>query len=118
MAMAPAATASADEQIALPKADAYLQPVFLNNGNGLAAAGGPVQVKIALGPPPSVDGDAVLGWKGGRVSSLRVSGVTKDATVTLTCGKRACKGVKRTASKSAFTLLSKTNVKKGTTIVV
>src|SRR4051794_41303620 len=33
----PVAAASADEQIAAPKADAYLQPVFLNNGNGLVA---------------------------------------------------------------------------------
>src|SRR4051794_41217352 len=31
------ATAAADEQVAAPKADAYLQPVFLNNGNGLVA---------------------------------------------------------------------------------
>src|SRR4051794_84066 len=36
MALAPAA-ATADEQIAPPKADAYLQPVFPGNGNGLVA---------------------------------------------------------------------------------
>jgi hypothetical protein len=83
-----------------------------------AGAGGPVQVKIALDPPPVVDGDAVLRWKKGRVSSLEVTGVTKDATVSLTCGKRACKSVKKKAGKSSFSLLSNRKVKKGTAIVV
>jgi hypothetical protein len=83
-----------------------------------APAGGPVQVKIALDPPPVVDGDAVLRWKRGRVASLKVTGVTKDATVTLTCGKHACKSARKTASKPKFTLLSNRKVKKGTTIVV
>jgi hypothetical protein len=81
-------------------------------------AGGPVQVKIALGPPPTVDGDAVLRWKRGRVRSLKVTGVTKDAKVTLSCTKGACKSVKRTASKSKFTLLSNRKVNKGATITV
>jgi hypothetical protein len=81
-------------------------------------AGGPVQIRIALDPPPTVDGDAVLRWSRGRVSSLKVTGVTKDATVTLTCGSHACKTVKKKASKAKFTLLSNRKVKKGTTLVV
>jgi hypothetical protein len=83
-----------------------------------AAAGGPVQVKIALDPPPVVDGNAVLRWKRGRVSSLKVSGATQGARVTLTCGKHACKSVEKTARKSKLTLLSSRKVKKGTTVVV
>jgi hypothetical protein len=83
-----------------------------------SAAGGPVQVKIALGPPPIVDGDAVLRWKRGRVSSLKVTGVTKNAKVTLSCTKGACKSVKRTATKPKFTLLSNRKVGKGATITV
>ena len=83
-----------------------------------AGAGGPVQVKIALDPPPVVDGSAVLRWKNGRVSSLKVTGVTKDATVSLTCGKHACKSAKKRASKSKLSLLSNRKVKKGTAIVV
>jgi hypothetical protein len=81
-------------------------------------AGGPVQVKIALDPPPVVDGDAVLRWSGGKVASLKVTGVPKGAAVSLTCGKHACKSVKKTAAKAKFTLLSNRKVKKGTTIVV
>jgi hypothetical protein len=81
-------------------------------------AGGPVQVELALDPPPAVDGDAVLRWSRGKVSSLKVAGVTKDAIVTLSCAKRACKSVKRKASKAKFTLLSNAKVKKGTTVVV
>jgi hypothetical protein len=83
-----------------------------------AGAGGPVQVKIALDPPPVVDGSAVLRWKSGRVSSLKVTGVTNGATVSLTCGKHACKSVKKTARTSKFSLLSNRKVKKGTAIVV
>jgi hypothetical protein len=83
-----------------------------------AAAGGPVQVRIALDPPPVVEGTAVLRWSHGSVSSLKVAGVTKGATVALTCSKRACKSVKKTAGKPRFTLLSKRKVKKGTTVVV
>jgi hypothetical protein len=83
-----------------------------------APAGGPVQVKIALDPPPAVDGDAVLRWSRGRVTSLKVTGVTKDAVVTLSCAKRACKSVKKTASQSKFTLLSNAKVKKGTAMTV
>ena len=83
-----------------------------------AGAGGPVQVKIALDPPPVVDGDAALRWKKGRVSSLTVTGVTKGATVSLTCAKHACKSVKKTAGRSNFALLSNKTVKKGTTIAV
>jgi hypothetical protein len=82
------------------------------------AASGPVQVKIALGPPPVVDGDAVLRWTRGRVASLKATGVMKDATVTLSCTKGACKTVRKKASKSKFTLLSNRNVKKGATITV
>src|SRR3954454_15782316 len=81
-------------------------------------AGGTVQVELALDPPPAVDGDAVLRWSRGRVTSLKVAGVTKGATVTLTCAKRACKSVKKNASKAKFALLSNRKVKKGTTIVV
>jgi hypothetical protein len=83
-----------------------------------SAAGGPVEVKIALDPPPTVDGDAVLRYSGGKVVSLKATGVAKGAVVTLTCGKHACKSVKKTASKPKFTLLSNRKVKKGTTIVV
>jgi hypothetical protein len=83
-----------------------------------SAAGGPVQVKIGLGPPPTVDGDAVLRWNRGRVTSLKATGVTKDAKVTLTCTKGACKTVKKTASKSKFTLLSNRKVANGATITV
>jgi hypothetical protein len=83
-----------------------------------AGAGGPVRVKIALDPPPVADGSAVLRWKNGRVSSLEIAGVTKDATVSLSCGKHACKSVRKTARKSRFSLLSNRKVKKGTTIVV
>ena len=81
-------------------------------------AGGPVQVKIALAPPPVVDGDAVLRYSGGKVASLKVTGVPAGAVVTLTCAKHACKSVKRTATKPKFTLLSNRKVKKGTTILV
>jgi hypothetical protein len=86
--------------------------------NKKSGAGGPVQVKIALGPPPKVEGDAVLRWKGGRVASLKVAGVTKDATVTLICTKGACKTARKKASKPRFTLLSNRTVKKGATITV
>jgi hypothetical protein len=86
--------------------------------NKKSAVGGPVQVKIALGPPPVVDGDAVLRWKGSRVASLKATGVMKDATVALSCTKAACKSVKKTAAKSKFTLLSNRTVKKGATITV
>ena len=81
-------------------------------------AGGPVQVQIALAPPPLVDGDAVLRWKGGSVSSLKATGVTKDATVTVSCTKRACKTVRKKASKPKFTLLSNRKLKKGATVTV
>jgi hypothetical protein len=81
-------------------------------------AGGPVQIRIALDPPPAVDGDAVLRYSHGRVTSLKVVGVAKGSKVTLTCAKHACRSVKKTATKSKFTLLSNSKVKKGTTIVV
>src|SRR3954454_16027601 len=81
-------------------------------------AGGPVQIKIALDPPPAVDGDAVLRWSHGRVSSLKVVGVAKGSLVTLTCSKRACKSVKKTATKSKFTLLSNRKVPKGAALTV
>jgi hypothetical protein len=81
-------------------------------------AGGPVQVKIALDPPPVVDGDAVLRYSGGKVVSLKVAGVPAGAVVSLACAKHACKSVTKTAAKSKFTLLSNRKVKKGTTIVV
>jgi hypothetical protein len=81
-------------------------------------AGGPVQIEIALDPPPPVDGDAVLRWSHGRVSSLKVVGVAKGSRVTLNCSKRACKSVKKTATKPKFTLLSNRKVPKGATIVV
>jgi hypothetical protein len=65
-----------------------------------------------------IDGDAVLRWKGSRVASLKATGVMKDATVTLSCTKGACKSVKKTAGKPKFTLLSNRKVKKGATITV
>jgi hypothetical protein len=81
-------------------------------------AGGSVQIEIALDPPPVVDGDAVLRWSRGRVSSLKVTGVAKGSKVTLSCANRACKSVKTTATKTKFTLLSNRKVKKGTAITV
>jgi hypothetical protein len=59
-------------------------------------AGGPVQVKIALDPPPVVDGDAVLRYSGGKVVSLKVAGVPAGAVVSLACAKHACKSVTKT----------------------
>src|SRR3954470_4263395 len=81
-------------------------------------AGGPVQLKVALDPAPQVDGDAVLRYSGGKVSSLKVVGVAKGSRVTLTCSQRACKSVKKTATKSKFTLLSNRKVPKGAAITV
>ena len=83
-----------------------------------ATAGGPVQVKIALDPPPVVDGTAVLRWSHGRVSSLKVAGVTKGARVALSCSKHACRSVRKTATKAKFTLLSNRKVKKGAVVTV
>jgi hypothetical protein len=99
--------------------------------------GGPMQVKFALGPPPKVDGDALLFWHTGplRVTSLTAQGVTKGAKVTLTCTKGACKTIKKTASKllggassafrpvvheakTKFALLKNRKVKKGATITL
>ena len=81
-------------------------------------AGGAVQIRIALDPPPTVDGDAVLRWSRGKVASLKVTGVAKGSTVALSCSKRACKSAKKTASKSKFTLLSNKTLKKGATVTV
>ncbi len=63
--------------------------------------GGPMQVKFELHAPPSVAGDALLFWRLQplRVTSLTAQGVTKGAKVTLTCTKRACKRIKKTARK-------------------
>lgn len=63
--------------------------------------GGPMQVKFDLGPPPKVDGDALLFWRLQplRVTTLTAQGVTKGARVTVTCTRRACKKIRRTASK-------------------
>jgi hypothetical protein len=81
-------------------------------------AGGPVQIEIALDPPPAVDGDAVLRWSHGKVASLKVVGVAKGSTVALSCSKRACKSARTTASTSKFTLLSNKMLKKGATVTV
>jgi hypothetical protein len=59
----------------------------------------------------------VLRYSHGR-ATVKVVGVAKGSKVTLTCSKRACKSVKKTAGKSKFALLSNRKVKKGTTIVV
>jgi hypothetical protein len=55
--------------------------------------GGQVQVKFELSPPPQVDGQAFLFWKTGplRITSLTTKKVTRGATLTLSCSKRACK---------------------------
>jgi hypothetical protein len=101
------------------------------------AQGGPMQIKFALGPPPKIDGDALLFWQTGplRVTSLTAQGVTKGAKVTVTCTKHACKTIKKTASKllsgsspafrpvaheakTKFLLLKNRKVKKGATITL
>jgi hypothetical protein len=58
-----------------------------------ASQGGPMQVKVGLGPPPRLDGDAVLSWtsQGGRakIKSLVVS-APRGARVKVTCSHRGC----------------------------
>jgi hypothetical protein len=66
--------------------------------------GGPMQVTYELGPPPALDGDALLFWRLQplRVTSLVVQGVTRGAKVTLKCTKGACKNTTKTAKKPVW----------------
>src|SRR3954471_21835950 len=69
------------------------------------AQGGPnTQVSFELKRPPTVSADALLFWKTHplRVTSLTVQGVTKGATVKLTCTKGACKNATRKATKPVW----------------
>ena len=58
-----------------------------------ASQGGPMQVKFSLGPPPRLDGDAVLSWRTNgvvaRIKSLVVD-APRGARVKVTCSKRGC----------------------------
>lgn len=73
-----------------------------------AKLGGTMQAKFELSKPPQVDGQAFLFWdRGGRrVTKMYARRLTKGATLTLSCTKRACR--KRTVkvkSKAALTKL-------------